>query len=65
MDEFGMGSVCHSKFQLSKLTDRSETSHLPPKYTPVHNPAASGEARSAGGSSGGSAAAVAEGSCWA
>ncbi|KAL7425150.1 Trimeric GatFAB AmidoTransferase(AdT) complex subunit [Cryptotrichosporon argae] len=51
MDEFGMGS---------------QTSHLPHGYTPVHNPAGPpGPARSAGGSSGGSAAAVAEGSCWA
>ncbi|ORY25368.1 amidase signature domain-containing protein [Naematelia encephala] len=53
MDEFGMGS---------------QTTHLPPHYTPVHNPASPspGEPpRSAGGSSGGSAAAVAEGSCWA
>ncbi|WVF70189.1 hypothetical protein IAT40_004977 [Kwoniella sp. CBS 6097] len=53
MDEFGMGS---------------QTSHIPPHYTPVHNPASpdKGEPpRSAGGSSGGSAAAVAEGSVWA
>ncbi|WWC67557.1 uncharacterized protein I206_101466 [Kwoniella pini CBS 10737] len=53
MDEFGMGS---------------QTTHLPPHYTPVHNPASprpSEPPRSAGGSSGGSAAAVAEGSCWA
>ncbi|WVR04308.1 hypothetical protein IAU60_001308 [Kwoniella sp. DSM 27419] len=55
MDEFGMGVS-------------SQTTHLPPDYTPVHNPAKSGPdepPRSAGGSSGGSAAAVAEGSCWA
>ncbi|GFZ49039.1 glutaminyl-tRNA synthase (glutamine-hydrolysing) [Saitozyma sp. JCM 24511] len=53
MDEFGMGSL---------------TSHLPPFYSPVHNPSDPGPEeppRSAGGSSGGSAAAVAEGSCWA
>ncbi|KAK4683878.1 aspartyl-tRNA(Asn)/glutamyl-tRNA(Gln) amidotransferase subunit A, partial [Tremellales sp. Uapishka_1] len=53
MDEFGMGS---------------QTTHLPPNYTPVHNPSApdvKSAPRSAGGSSGGSAAAVAEGSCWA
>ncbi|WVQ97706.1 hypothetical protein IAU59_004820 [Kwoniella sp. CBS 9459] len=53
MDEFGMGS---------------QTTHLPPTYTPVHNPATPREddpPRSAGGSSGGSAAAVAEGSVWA
>ncbi|WWD21947.1 hypothetical protein CI109_106435 [Kwoniella shandongensis] len=53
MDEFGMGSL---------------TTHLPPFYTPVHNPASptpDEPPRSAGGSSGGSAAAVAEGSCWA
>ncbi|WVQ83819.1 hypothetical protein IAT38_005963 [Cryptococcus sp. DSM 104549] len=53
MDEFGMGS---------------QTTHLPSHYTPVHNPASpdpSEPPRSAGGSSGGSAAAVAEGSCWA
>ncbi|KAK8846639.1 hypothetical protein IAR55_005726 [Kwoniella newhampshirensis] len=53
MDEFGMGS---------------QTTHLPPFYTPVHNPASptpDEPPRSAGGSSGGSAAAVAEGSCWA
>ncbi|WVO23871.1 uncharacterized protein IAS62_005228 [Cryptococcus decagattii] len=51
MDEFGMGSL---------------TTHLPPYYSPVYNPASPspGEPhRSAGGSSGGSAAAVAEGSC--
>lgn len=52
MDEFGMGST---------------TSHLPPSYTPVHNPAGPHDAapRSAGGSSGGSAAAVADGTAWA
>ncbi|TXT13467.1 hypothetical protein VHUM_00834 [Vanrija humicola] len=53
MDEFGMGS---------------QTTHLPPSYTPVHNPSGPPSdtlPRSAGGSSGGSAAAVAEGSCWA
>ncbi|WWD00208.1 hypothetical protein V866_007117 [Kwoniella sp. B9012] len=51
MDEFGMGS---------------QTTHLPPFYTPVHNPASPSPdepPRSVGGSSGGSAAAVAEGSC--
>ncbi|WVW78858.1 hypothetical protein I302_100821 [Kwoniella bestiolae CBS 10118] len=53
MDEFGMGS---------------QTTHLPPFYTPIHNPASPSpdeSLRSAGGSSGGSAAAVAEGSSWA
>ncbi|WWC59070.1 uncharacterized protein I303_101617 [Kwoniella dejecticola CBS 10117] len=53
MDEFGMGS---------------QTTHLPSNYTPVHIPASprpDEPPRSAGGSSGGSAAAVAEGSCWA
>ncbi|WVO15641.1 aspartyl/glutamyl-tRNA(Asn/Gln) amidotransferase, A subunit [Cryptococcus depauperatus] len=53
MDEFGMGS---------------QSTHLPSYYTPVHNPSCpenGDEPRSAGGSSGGSAAAVAEGSCWA
>ncbi|KIR26583.1 aspartyl-tRNA(Asn)/glutamyl-tRNA (Gln) amidotransferase subunit A [Cryptococcus deuterogattii LA55] len=51
MDEFGMGSL---------------TTHLPPYYSPVYNPASPSleePHRSAGGSSGGSAAAVAEGSC--
>ncbi|ADV24331.1 aspartyl-tRNA(Asn)/glutamyl-tRNA (Gln) amidotransferase subunit A [Cryptococcus gattii E566] len=51
MDEFGMGSL---------------TTHLPPYYSPVYNPASPSPEephRSAGGSSGGSAAAVAEGSC--
>lgn len=50
------------------LTARSQTTHLPPSYTPVHNPSGPPSdtlPRSAGGSSGGSAAAVAEGSCWA
>ncbi|WRT65148.1 aspartyl/glutamyl-tRNA(Asn/Gln) amidotransferase, A subunit [Kwoniella shivajii] len=53
MDEFGMGSL---------------TTHLPPFYSLVHNPASPSPdepPRSAGGSSGGSAAAVAEESCWA
>ncbi|WVQ76674.1 hypothetical protein IAR50_006348 [Cryptococcus sp. DSM 104548] len=53
MDEFGMGS---------------ETTNIPSYYSPVHNPCAPSPdepPRSAGGSSGGSAAAVAEGSCWA
>ena len=50
MDEFGMGS---------------ETTHLPPDYSPVYNPIPSDPPRSAGGSSGGSAVAVGEGSAWA
>ncbi|RXK42178.1 hypothetical protein M231_00535 [Tremella mesenterica] len=53
MDEFGMGS---------------NTTHLPEGYTPVYNPGGPVDddaPRSVGGSSGGSAAAVAEGSCWA
>ncbi|ODN75238.1 hypothetical protein L202_06430 [Cryptococcus amylolentus CBS 6039] len=53
MDEFGMGS---------------QTTNIPPSYSPVHNPCAPSPdepPRSAGGSSGGSATAVAEGSCWA
>lgn len=44
----------------------SLTTHLPPYYSPVYNPASPSleePHRSAGGSSGGSAAAVAEGSC--